>query len=46
VLIHELTHLTHLDHSLAFWKLLGERVPEYRAHRARLRDFAYLASWE
>jgi predicted metal-dependent hydrolase len=34
ILLHELAHLRHADHSRKFWKLLGEICPAFRdAHR-------------
>ena len=38
VLIHELMHLRRLDHSAAYWALVGRACPEYRAARRWLRD--------
>ncbi len=37
VAAHEVCHLRHLDHSRAFWTLLGRVDPELDAHRAWLR---------
>jgi predicted metal-dependent hydrolase len=37
VLIHELMHLRRLDHSPAFWKLVGAACPGYRDARQWLR---------
>jgi len=37
VVIHELAHLTHLDHSAAFWNLVGKFDPEYPKHRGWLK---------
>jgi predicted metal-dependent hydrolase len=38
VLIHELMHLRRLDHSPAYWKLVGAACPGYREARAWLRQ--------
>ncbi len=32
VIIHELAHLTHMDHSKNFWNLVEKYDPEYRLH--------------
>ena len=37
VIIHELCHLRHLNHSPAFWRLVGSRCPDYQLWRAWLR---------
>ncbi len=39
VVIHELCHLHHFNHSKAFWSLVQERYPEYKVARKRLRDY-------
>lgn len=36
VIIHELCHLVHLNHSLAFYKLLGAYLPEWERVKGRL----------
>ncbi|MFQ6549331.1 M48 family metallopeptidase [Aestuariibius sp. 2305UL40-4] len=38
VAAHEVAHLVHLDHSPAFWALVGEICPSYGTHRTWLRD--------
>lgn len=37
VLIHELCHLRHLDHSAAFWDMVGQEIPDYAYRREQLR---------
>lgn len=37
VIIHELAHRTHMDHSTNFWKLVEKFDPEYRIHRGWLK---------
>ncbi len=37
VIEHEVAHLSVLDHSSRFWRLLGERFPRYREHERWLR---------
>ena len=39
VLIHELMHLRRLDHSPAYWRLVGEACPRYRDARRWLRTY-------
>ncbi|MFC7207172.1 M48 family metallopeptidase [Comamonas endophytica] len=40
VVVHELSHLRHMDHSPRFWATVGSVLPDYRALRQRLRDQA------
>jgi predicted metal-dependent hydrolase len=37
VLVHELAHLRHPDHSHAFWRLVERSMPDYSNRRDRLR---------
>lgn len=38
VVIHELCHLKHLNHSKEFWQLVAKFDPHYMEHRLRLRQ--------
>lgn len=38
VVVHELAHLEHLDHSPAFWDLVGRFHPEWKKSRRWLRE--------
>ena len=38
VVVHELCHLTHMDHSAAFWALVEQVCPDYRTHRKWLKE--------
>lgn len=37
VIIHELAHTRHMDHSPEFWGVVAEYDPSYKAHRSRLK---------
>ena len=39
VIIHEMSHLIHGDHSTAFWKLVGENMPNYKKYREEMKEF-------
>lgn len=38
VIIHELSHTKHLNHSDAFWQTVAIGDPDYKTHRARLKQ--------
>ena len=38
VLIHELAHTNHMNHSSEFWQLVAESNPQYKQHRALLKQ--------
>lgn len=42
VLIHELCHRRHLDHSAAFWAEVSGFCPQYRALRKELKEYSFL----
>lgn len=37
VVVHELSHLKHRNHSKSFWKYLGMSIPDYEKRKERLR---------
>ena len=43
VLVHELCHLIHANHSPAFWREVAQRCPDWKAARGVLRSDAGLA---
>ena len=38
VIIHELSHFIHFDHSKNFWQLVGENCPDYKRLRKELQE--------
>jgi predicted metal-dependent hydrolase len=45
VIIHELCHLTHHNHSKHFWDLVAHFSPDYKLHRQWLKDNGYTLSF-
>lgn len=43
VIIHELCHLRHLNHSKDFWQLVGEFFPDYKAMKSVLNQQQHLS---
>ena len=39
VIIHEMSHLIHGDHSSAFWKLVESNMPNYKKYREEMKEF-------
>lgn len=42
VVVHELSHITHPNHSTAFWRRVGELMPDYRERMVWFRENAAL----
>lgn len=45
VIIHELSHLKHMNHSSAFWEQVRLFSPDYEQHRKWLNKHSHLAHW-
>lgn len=45
VLVHELCHTIHLNHSKDFWELVGRYEPNYKTLDDSLRDARYFVPW-
>jgi len=42
VVVHELSHIKHQDHSKGFWKLVHHHLPDYKAKEEKIRIFERL----
>jgi hypothetical protein len=42
VIIHELCHIVHRDHSSSFWSLVGVYLPNYKQLRAQLNEYTFV----
>lgn len=38
VVVHELCHLTHMNHSKEFWNMVEDILPDYKEHRKWLKE--------
>ncbi len=45
VIIHELAHLVHMDHSKDFWNRVAKAMPDYATAEAWLRKFGEKCHW-
>ena len=39
VVVHELCHLTHMNHSHDFWNMVASVMPDYKNHKNWLHDY-------
>ena len=39
VIIHEMSHLIHGDHSTRFWKLVEDNMPNYKKYKKEMKEF-------
>lgn len=44
VIVHELCHTVHMDHSPEFWQLVGKYIPDFKERREALKDVQKLLS--
>ena len=45
VIVHELCHMRHMDHSAAFWKELTAYISDCKERRKQLRECGYQYKW-
>ena len=45
VIVHELCHLTHLNHSKAFWQLVAQHFPEYVKAKQWIKEHQSALHW-
>ena len=43
VLVHELAHLRHMNHSADFWNFVSQFDPDYKQHRKELKSYSLRA---
>ena len=45
VIVHELAHLAHHNHSSAFWNLVASEIPDYQRHKQWLKAHQFTADF-
>lgn len=45
VIIHELAHLTEMNHSSRYWKIVSDIMPDYKLHEKWLKDNGHLCDF-
>ncbi len=46
LVVHELSHLLHLNHSQNFWNTVAEVLPDYKNRRLHLKKIGHLLAWK
>ncbi len=41
IVVHELSHIVHFNHSAAFWRQVAEVLPDYRQRQAEIKAFSH-----
>ena len=45
VVVHELAHLRHKDHTKGYWALVGKTMPDYEERKANVRGVGVDLLW-
>lgn len=46
IVVHELAHLLHLNHSSAFWRVVETYLPDYRQRKTQLRQCGSISGYD
>ncbi len=44
LIVHELSHTLHMNHSASFWNCVASYLPDYKARRKKLREYSFVCS--